>query len=1015
MQESRNVSVSDFLDRVIHSRNLSLAQFAKSTISRVIQEQISLVNITTCRVLLEELMRAFPNDPGLNQIAAALANEEIRRKRLPVRPAKFPRDVGSRERSSGLVSRLLNEKKYKDVSTNRRVVRDCFLFSPSSSSSSRENNDDLRVSRRSLKDRKWTLSSSSSDEDERLRPHEIKKLREWHKRRYFWLWKRNSQAVRIFHSLSTTINRVKARQFLNHLCCSVKAHRLRESQTDESSILVALSRELKLKERYYDIWRTVFEHRMDVRRAQVAGVTRLFRSFSILRERTLLETFRCISIFTQNTYRQDAVRRFRKIIRRKLVGKFADFKNNVSVKEIARELQRVKLKAGLAGLEKTVKNRVSIELKNSFSKFKLIQSNNARRNEARKLAFRAWRIGWRQRTGLRKIKSVLDQKNSRIGLQGLKNHAFSGRSILKGLKRVNDVVLRVRMKPVFEKIRENSVKKRKINRFESLLRKKFVLHGLSKLKERPSVKKMAAVNTLVSFHKSKERLEKLRALHKLRENRSERSSLERKVWNKWVLAVKKRKICNKLIQLCRNVSDSQCMQFFSRLRSANFAFNFQKYRIEKMISASRSLLHCRVLKPSFKALTFDTHMRNRSAEDLRKRVFNGSMGNAFMVWKKRYETKLLLKRLVLRLTLKFTRYGFHTIEKFAYRSELLCALDECDQWRVVSEERKILISNLIDRFTIKTSLVVARNIFANWAQIVKLRKDGIKRMVRSVTLPVHRFFFSALKSSSSPCHYIIAGFAKISLVISNQRIRLLAFSILQLERCNHQQSIFLLERVSRDDLSQHEAVMHDMEQAALELQADYTALASRFKKLNDRNEVIENELVVNASKLEHEVKENEMLLLKVNDLKNVESERRIELDRILMEKRDLMDKSKNMDLLKSTIENQTEEIDMLKSKLNEYVKLSTSIQFYKNKVSLQSEQIASLQSKLREPAHPEDVLFSSPIHSRSEDITYASSSLRGLQQAVDRSNLLRSTRRSNLDMSQISGDSSRRRRDLPRR
>ena len=205
-----------------------------------------------------------------------------------------------------------------------------------------------------------------------------------------------------------------------------------------------------------------------------------------------------------------------------------------------------------------------------------------------------------------------------------------------------------------------------------------------------------------------------------------------------------------------------------------------------------------------------------------------------------------------------------------------------------------------------------------------------------------------------------------------------------------------------------------METAAHELQADYTSLASRSKKITERNEFLENEIVVSSSKLEHERKENEMLLLKLNDLKNLDIERRIELDRISCEKRDLIEKTKLIDSFKATIDNQADEIDMLKSKLNEYVKVSTSIQFYKNKVSLQSEQIASLQSKLRESAH-EEILMSSPIHSRSEDITYASSSLRGLQQAVDRSNLLRSTRRSTMEMSQISGDSSRRRREISRR
>jgi hypothetical protein len=314
-------------------------------------------------------------------------------------------------------------------------------------------------------------------------------------------------------------------------------------------------------------------------------------------------------------------------------------------------------------------------------------------------------------------------------------------------------------------------------------------------------------------------------------------------------------------------------------------------------------------------------------------------------------------------------------------------------------------------------LLGLRVVFADWVKRVETRKRSISRLFVSISYCVNRFVFTQFKAlyASEPFENLfIAGFSKIARVVEIRTIHLLVSAFQHLHRCKHERTIYLLERISRAELSQHETVMREMETAAHELQADYTSLASRSKKITERNEFLENEIVVSSSKLEHERKENEMLLLKLNDLKNLDIERRIELDRISCEKRDLIEKTKLIDSFKATIDNQADEIDMLKSKLNEYVKVSTSIQFYKNKVSLQSEQIASLQSKLRESAH-EEILMSSPIHSRSEDITYASSSLRGLQQAVDRSNLLRSTRRSTMEMSQISGDSSRRRREISRR
>jgi hypothetical protein len=183
------------------------------------------------------------------------------------------------------------------------------------------------------------------------------------------------------------------------------------------------------------------------------------------------------------------------------------------------------------------------------------------------------------------------------------------------------------------------------------------------------------------------------------------------------------------------------------------------------------------------------------------------------------------------------------------------------------------------------------------------------------------------------------------------------------------------------------------------------------------NEEMQRDIEGKNARIENEAREVEVLLLKLKETKEIESAHKFEIENLQSENIQLIKKCSEFDRLQESCRDQEIQIAALTSKLNEFAKLSASIQFYKNKISLQNEQIVSLQGKLRESISSpvEEVLFSSPINTRSQDLTYASSSLRGLQQAVDRSSTLRATRHRELgatsDLSFISGDSSRRRRD----
>jgi chromosome segregation ATPase len=222
---------------------------------------------------------------------------------------------------------------------------------------------------------------------------------------------------------------------------------------------------------------------------------------------------------------------------------------------------------------------------------------------------------------------------------------------------------------------------------------------------------------------------------------------------------------------------------------------------------------------------------------------------------------------------------------------------------------------------------------------------------------------------------------------------------------------------------EQEVAMRDIESAARELEADYTVVLGRVKTLEARNEELEKDLVDKSSRLENEVREVEVLLLQLKESKERQERLNRECEYMQSEISQLSKKCSDFDRLQEVCRDQEIQIEALTTKLNEFAKLSASIQLYKNRISLQNEQIVSLQGKLRESISypPEEVLYSSPINTRSQDLTYASSSLRGLQQAVDRSTSLRATRNRDMgataDISLISGESSRRRRDyyVPRR
>ena len=1086
-ESSGSVSISDFLDRVIHSKNISLSQFAKSTISRVISDQIGIVNIRTCRLLLDELLIKFPNDSQLRNLTSLIASEEIRRNssKPPLFEKRRTISTPSFADRSDLVSRLKSSKRDASSRGFTRPISRVMLDLTSSSSSSEESSV---LAKTPIFKRRLVLDSTSSSSDEgtsiALSGLHLRKLREYRKKRYFAIWKRNSHALAStktgFQIIASLWYRKKCLLFFHSF--KVKAKKFRDFQTDENCILVSLGQEIKLKERFYDSWRSVFVQRMEARRAQVSGILRLFRFLNQKRMHVLRDSMAQLSLSSRISLGEEGAKRIRKLVKKKIFGKFAEFKKNISVSKISRELKQVKLKAGVALIEKKLSGRILIDYKAFFSRLKLVQLNRNLTRKTKKSVIAAWTKSLISLDNRRKAFNKIQKFNRRCSLRNafakLKqcgNIARDERESGKGIARIVDRFVSKQVKSAFDCMKQFGRKKVILERLFFILRRKIVLWGIRKLQNHSTGEKVKQINNVLGFGFLENRNSKLNAFRMLREHSSNcrlvqmardsekksdkiceletelssvkagiahfntvRSSLstelenanlekskvslyiesesrKRRIWNEWIRCVEKRKIIFRIKNLCQNIQRKNFQFYISQLRRKNAEIYKTQYRVIKFCNILQSVIRRRILSPTVQHIERSLiRIEKVPIEYLSRRISRKKLEDGFQQWTWQIHKKSILKKIMRIISVKITRHAFYSLKDFSYKAELIEALDECDQWRIVSEEKKIFLTNFLERNSVKMNSINAKFAFFEWLRVARERKQKLSRIFTLISKVMNRNFFYELKilvSSEKVSHLLIAGFTKISLIVEARNVKLLALSLIKFNSCRHERTVALLERVSRSELNQHEAVMREMERAAHELEADYTTLASRSKKISDRNETLENQIVVSSSKLEHEVKENEVLLLKLNDLKNTDMQRRIEIDQLVAEKRDFIDKARYTESLKVTIESQKEEIELLKSKLNEYVKLSTSIQFYKNKVSLQSEQIASLQSKLRESSTTtqEDVLFSSPIHSKSEDVTYASSSLRGLQQAVDRSNLLRSTRRSNMDLSQISGDSTRRR------
>lgn len=980
------VSLNDFVDRILNSPNPNIRSYSKTVILRVIRENPSRTDPEVANRFLKELRKIFPNDPSLQDMyidstprpVARSGGSDIlsrlRQRQLMGSPATRP-DPDVSFSSSRFTEYRPPPSTY--TATPPRPVRRASVrlskrlpFSPT------------RIFR--------DLSSSSEDE---ITPSYEAKLR----RKVLFQWSKNAGDIAAFrsglHVLDAIVNRSQKRKFIRSIA------QLRGS-LEQSVIAVAEMKAINFKLKYYEIWRSRFLQSIASRRLQVDGIKRMVACLSLLVLQTKRDVLRCLDGGARTV---EFVRIFLQLLKRRKVGVLAHWR----LRSVSTELLKARLRIACQSLSSALVRIIREEMRSGISRLKLMNMVARKSKSRKRIHILSWSRAASQfalrRTALMKLASIVPSIRMRTQFaefaSALQERGRRQRLVRRRLSSLSNSIGR-RIGENFEIFQSFSKKMEKLSKLVAVLTRHQLRWSLDILlsgyKLNTAERIIQAVYSSQNSDVKRVTLGSWRMATKLRQETRLRKRLmgASEEYRGWRLAVVIKGIHNRMQ---RNVLSS-LSRSISKQRGKDQALLLLASLIRRKLRQS--------INPFFHRNYVEPHVRAAGAA--------------------------LVKAAVSGAILRCVGSALRVMRETGWKREIIYALDTCDQYRAFASEKVKLAERMVDRLTARGEIKSAIFALTGWANIVRDKKTRTSKTVKILSRSVESFVFNTLcenvrsdkilgLKTNRRYIYMRMGFSKLEAIFSKNQTKKSAVAFSALMAYRFERTVIMLERVSRSELSAQESVLKELESAARELEADYTALMTKTKRYADKNDVLENDLVVVRSQLEHESKENEMLLLKLNELKINEMtqiEETGKLNRELKRMRDVEEENKH---LSEGLEEQRDQLDLMKRKVEEYMKISTSVQFYKNKISLQNEQIVSLQEKLRESTSdifhantspPSDVLYmTSPVNTRSADLTYASSSLRGLQQAVDRSNMLRSRRTS--DVSQISnGESTRRRRDL---
>ena len=1068
------VSQSEFIDRIVRSPNLSLAQFAKTTICRIVRENIFCVDKRVADSLLSELASRFRMDDAIKTLRQQLMRDSVRDENCGYNGSQFSAKLrkddehGShfsarvRQRINAVSEvqpppfTLANRRRVDSISETTPVHRTSSVLAATPTYGfNRPFMETTPVNKRNLqrtplRDIFRDFSSSSSDSDsERSMFLHPRKLREARQRRLLRGWHKLTNRRTATFILTHILLKAKQRKALKTLFWSASDKIRREESIEESAILVHAKSSLRVKEVFFDHWRNVFQGIMEERRRQVEG---LFRLVNALERRIVMNTGEALGTLSMHARvlrrceaASTSLRIMRKVVKKRILAMFSEFRSESRVRGIQRELLRIRVANGLEKLGGVLSKSVNIGLRIGLSRIRVLALRQRLRQASRRSHIQAWRrLASHQETRNKAIyflAKIFQKIHLRTKFEKLK--VFSRRAWVRGVAKLTRVVVERSLRPsilflrrrvVLAKMGEIIVRNRYRFAMERLVdhsrRKAAVMTvhtlGLARLLESRNDKLSAwsALKHNAGNRRLTSRIEELEVerckvrgqIGDLSDSVRERSVVEAKVASleranlmkfvvgQWREVVRRRKQMHRLVRVVSETRTKRLVSVIEAMRANSLWFKHKRTGVKQLVKV---VLKNTGLSESLIVMRRNAFAENpRIFENLQNRQNLRVQRRGLSEWRRIYFAFTSLRKGVAANQERVTRQAFDRLKQNLWRRELLEALSECDQWALLTARRVRATSAVVDRMAIEHSKIVAKSVLIDWWVSAKERKRTLEKIACVVSRAVGRFSFRVLVVDRKR---MILGTTAVASVISRTLLRLKLNCLMELRVHGLAGELGEIAREREIQNAEKDQAMRDLEAAARDLESDYTRLHERSKKVESENESLQNALVVKESQLQHEAGEVEVLLIKLREAKESEYESRSLCEKMRMENGVLAAKAHEADRLEKIGRDQESQIETMRLKLDEFAKLSASIQFYKNKVSLQNEQIASLQGKLREST--EDVLYSSPIHARSQDLTYASSSLRGLQQAVDRSTALRSAARRS-DLSMISNDSTRRRQTL---
>jgi len=999
---------TDIIDRVINGNNPSLRLYARNVAVRLMKEtSIEKINPESVLRIFQSLGNHFPAD---KEVADYIDQLERRRRHMGRRREESPPPKKlSSPKHHGMASILGKLKQRQNMSPNIPSTPNSYLFedlirdfSPKAklgsnkginipkrttptvvippplspgrillSDSSDESSESSRcVSTSAVISRPFSRSSNISIEDEYDMARAFKVRKWWSKWRRFVL--SQERVMEGLKKMAKFFSLMKKKEFFQKLKIYWE-WKLVENERQKIRIERLNSAiSLRVLIESWDNWRTQFSSQISKRRNQVGGIGRIVDIVVTAVDRRFRESFFCIGVHAESIivrqYEQTKGARILKKLFRKYLGKFFGIlKTSSSNVHLYRFCGVVKL---VPIVQRMADKNLRMGLKKIEQKFVQIKYIPKFVREIEHLQVRVFREFFATLRGHARhatriesgIKSI-HRRHLAYGFRAIRSNLESYRSQIRTTilaKFFNFLTLKtdINKRLFFHLIRSFHMS----NDLESKL-------AVSEISQQNLTQVMdKLVNELALLKKENDRLQQ-------QTNRYVKDADSLLVckcfaeWRKYTRMISQQRKAAKWISTISN-------RIYSR--NTKIWYDYDKSRIIRgrrmeafilrIVGSLSSFLCRKSLGPTFTLLRLrENVVQFPGAID---RMKQSTLRSTFTRLRVLFSQSRKIKRCVALVQRNLLREAFNAVRENYWKMEILLSYAEIDRMMETCQGKLEAYDECMRKVQRREDTSNINLYFISWRNGFMERRRKIERM----TVIVSKFYLrivmkrlSRLRDKSTESCTALSRL--IGAKISQSQIQ--CFFVLW--RNWKEEERLSLTQTHTAELEEHSRVAKELADAATEIEADYEKLEQNHRALIDRNKRLEEELREALVELKRGSRENEMLILRLNESQSAELKLRDQVN----DSRRILDEHEQYRRL---ADQQRIEIEKLLSRVGEHGKLTNSIAFYKNKCMLQSEQISALQLKLRESTtspilsssmnrRTSGVMFPSPVHENSQDFS----------------------------------------------